>query len=517
MKHHIELLVSPEQLFNKDVLKLIIAKTLNIDLDSVNDFKILKQSIDARKDVKYNLKIAVATDKDYISEDLIEFKFQEVTEYSKKIIIVGAGPAGYFAALKALMQGFKPIVIERGKTVEERKYDIAAINRGNKLNPESNFAFGEGGAGTYSDGKLYTRSKKRGSVKEVLELLVFFGANRNILTDAHPHIGTDKISSIIRNIRNTLIQNGGEIHFNTKVNELLLKDGRITGVKTQDNKEFNSKYVILATGHSARDVYEFLSRKNIKMESKGFAMGLRIEHPQALINEIQYKKFAENKYLPPAIYSVSKQINGRGVYSFCMCPGGIIVPATTSAYECVVNGMSNSRRNSGFANAGIVVELRKEDFLSYENNGLFSGLEFQKKLENLAHINSGIGLTAPAQRVSDFVKGKISTELPKSSYNPGLISSPMHFWLPKTIGERIRHGLIEFNKSMRGFITEEAIVVGVESRTSSPVQIVRDRLSGEHVSTPGLFPCGEGAGYAGGIVSAAIDGMNAVENIYQRN
>lgn len=507
----IDIIVSPEQAFDKNYLKEAISKNLKIEPNDINEFIIIRKSIDARKSVKYNLRIQIATNNDKLPLEDIDFRFNDVSK-EQHIIIAGAGPAGYFAALKCLINGLKPIIIERGKSVEERKHDIAKINRGESLNPDSNFAFGEGGAGTYSDGKLYTRSKKRGNVELVLKLLVFFGADKTILTDAHPHIGTDKLSSIIKNIRTKIIECGGEVHFNSKMDKIIINSGEICEIKCANGKSFKTEKLILATGHSARDIYRLLDDVGIEIEAKDFAMGIRVEHPQALIDKIQYKREERGKYLPAASYSLAAQVDGRGVYSFCMCPGGIIVPAATADKEIVVNGMSSSQRNSDYANSGIVVEIKSEDLKEFSEHGIFAGLEFQKHLERLAYLNSGTNLTAPAQRLTDFISGKISSHLPDCSYNPGIISSPMHFWLPENIGPRLRTAFKDFDRKMKGFITENAVVVGVESRTSSPVKIPRDTYR-QHTHIKGIYPCGEGAGYAGGIVSAAIDGMLAVESI----
>lgn len=507
-----EFVFSPEQINDKTYVIKSISDKFVIPEEEIRDFRIIRKSIDARKGVKFNVKLEFITGRDKFPSISKIFEFKNVSG-QKPIIIVGAGPAGYFAAIECLIQGFKPIVLERGKSIEERKHDIARLNREHILNTDSNYAFGEGGAGTYSDGKLYTRSKKRGNVNEVLQLFHFFGADEEILIDAHPHIGTDRLPDIMRNIRNTIIEYGGEVHFNTKVTDLLLENTKVKGVKTALGIDFYSENIILATGHSARDVYYFLESQKVRLEEKAFAMGVRVEHPQELIDSIQYKRANRGEYLPAASYNLVKQINGRGVYSFCMCPGGTIVNASTEENSLVVNGMSNSRRNSPYANSGIVVELRPEDFYSYSDNPVFSGLEFQKYLERMAFQNSASGLSAPGQRLGDFVLGKISGSLPKTSYFPGLVNSPVHFWLPELIGSSLRLAFKEFDKQMRGFITNEAVIVGVESRTSSPIKILRDVDTFCSVSVFGLYPCGEGAGYAGGIVSSAIDGQQVVRRI----
>ncbi len=510
----LDLIVTPEQAFNEKFLKELIVKNLGITTEELKEFRVVRRSLDARKSAKYNLRIQVATNNDNLPEQDINFQFKDVSK-SPHIVIVGAGPAGYFAAIRCLIIGVKPIVIERGKPIEERKLDIAQINRGNKPNPDSNFAFGEGGAGTYSDGKLYTRSKKRGNVQEFLKLLVFFGANQSVLTDAHPHVGTDKLTKIIRNIRQTILEHGGEIHFNCKLEKITVKSEKVNEIECSNGLKLKTDRLILATGHSAKDIYYLLHEYGISLEAKGFAMGVRVEHPQSLIDSIQYKREERGMFLPAASYNLVSQINDRGVYSFCMCPGGIIVPAASDENEIVVNGMSNSQRNSDFANSGIVMEIKNEDLKEFSSFGLFAGLEFQKKLENLAFINGGRGLVAPAQRLTDFVSGKISSSLPQCSYNPGIVSSPLHFWMPENIGNNLRNAFKVFDKKMKGFISEQAVVVGVESRTSSPIKIPRDTYR-RHIQIEGLYPCGEGAGYAGGIASAAIDGMLTADSVSAR-
>jgi uncharacterized FAD-dependent dehydrogenase len=429
---------------------------------------------------------------------------------------VGAGPGGYFAALRLIELGLRPIVLERGKGVNERKKDLALLNRNEGVDIESNYAFGEGGAGTFSDGKLYTRSTKRGDFKKVLEVFHFHGASHEILIDAHPHIGTDKLPEVIKAMRQSIINSGGEVHFNTKVTNLLLSDHKISGVETQAGDKITGAAVILATGHSARDIYYMLDEQQVQLEAKTWAMGVRVEHPQELIDQIQYHTpKGRGDYLPAASYSLSCQIEERGVYSFCMCPGGFIVPAMTAVDEMVVNGMSPSRRNSPWANSGMVVEVRPEDIGDYQNKGVLGGLEYQKELERLAFVNGGRGVVAPAQALADFVDGKLSFDLPDCSYVPGLVASPLHFWLPENIGQRLRKGFEYFDKRARGFVTNEALVVGVESRTSSPVRIPRDKLTFQHVQVEGLYPCGEGAGYAGGIASSAIDGEKCAEKAWE--
>ncbi len=503
----------PEQLHNKQFVLKTISGKLNIPIGEIKDYRILRKSIDARKAVKFNARLQVITHDSEFPTEIQEFVFNDVKN-KKEVVIVGAGPAGYFAALSCILNGLKPIVLERGKSVEDRKSDIAAINREHILNPDSNYAFGEGGAGTYSDGKLYTRSKKRGNVRDVLQLLHYFGANRDVLVDAHPHVGTDKLPGIMRNIRNKIIECGGEVHFNTKVVGINVSSGSVKSVVCENSKEYTSENVVFATGHSARDVYRFLNESEVVLKPKGFAMGVRVEHPQELIDSIQYKRKSRGQYLPPATYNLVQQVNGRGVYSFCMCPGGTIVCASTEEKQIVVNGMSNSKRVGPYANSGIVVEIKPEDYLG--TSGLedpFAGMQMQMNLEQMTYQNSASGLHAPAQRLEDFVKGKISMGLPDSSYYPGLINSPVHFWLPENIGKRLQLAFKEFDKKMRGYLTNEAVVVGVESRTSSPIQVVRDKETFQSLSVKGLYPCGEGAGYSGGIVSSAVDGIQVIKRI----
>lgn len=473
--------------------------------------KILRKSIDARKPkIVFNYKLAV-----YIGEpkpkDQVSFEYKDVSK-AKPIHIVGFGPAGMWAALRCLELGFKPIVLERGKNVKDRRRDLKAINQDHQVNPESNYCFGEGGAGTYSDGKLYTRSLKRGDVRKIFESLVYHGATEQILMDAHPHIGTNKLPKIVQNIRETIIEHGGEVHFNTKVTDFVIKDNVLKAIGLNDNKEMAVDRLILATGHSARDIYELLHKKDIALAAKSYAMGVRVEHPQHIIDSIQYHCSGErNELLPAASYSLVEQVKDRGVYSFCMCPGGFIVPAATAPGEVVVNGMSPSKRNNLYANSGIVVEINVDkDIYKYEKFGPLKGLEYQKNLERLAFTSGGRTQTAPAQRLTDFVDGKLSIDLNPTSYQPGLNSVPLHSLLPKLIGSRLRQGFKSFGEKMNGYFTSEANIVGVESRTSSPVSIPRNEQL-EHPVVKGLFPCGEGGGYAGGIVSAAMDGERCVE------
>jgi uncharacterized FAD-dependent dehydrogenase len=492
------------------------SRKLGIDANEIVGVKVLRKSIDARKkETFFNYKVAV-----YINEPIPEnsapvFDYKEVSS-AKEIHIVGFGPSGMYAALRCIELGYKPIILERGKNVQDRRRDIKAINQDHIVNKNSNYCYGEGGAGTYSDGKLYTRSLKRGDVRRIFENLVYHGATEQILIDAHPHIGTNKLPKIIQNIRETILKFGGEIHFNTQVTDFIIKKNQLKAIILKNGNEMTVNSVILATGHSARDIYELLHKKNILLKAKSFAMGVRVEHPQEIIDSIQYScKGVRDELLPAAAYSLVHQVNNRGVYSFCMCPGGFIVPAATSSGEVVVNGMSPSRRNNKFANSGIVVEINVDkDIPKYDQFGPLKGLEYQKSLERLAFTSGGRTQTAPAQRLVDFVDGKLSTNLNETSYQPGLNSSPMHSLLPKKIGSRLRKGFDAFGKKMHGYYTNEANIVGVESRTSSPVNIPR-KENLEHPEIKGLFPCGEGGGYAGGIVSAAMDGERCAEAAIQ--
>ena len=496
----------------ENVLLFKASKQLGVDKNEISAVKVLRKSIDARKkDIIFNYKVAV-----YINEQVPEksdyiFEYKDVSN-AKEIHIVGFGPAGMYAALRCIELGYKPIILERGKNVQNRRRDIKAINRDHIVDEDSNYCFGEGGAGTYSDGKLYTRSLKRGDVRRIFENLVFHGATEQILVDAHPHIGTNKLPKIIENIRENILKFGGEIHFETKVTDFVIKDNKLQAIQLHNGKEMNVHSVILATGHSARDVYELLHKKEIRIKAKSFAMGVRVEHPQEIIDQIQYHCSGErDELLPAAAYSLVQQVNNRGVYSFCMCPGGFIVPAATASGEVVVNGMSPSRRNNKFANSGIVVELDiDKDFKKYDHFGELRGLEFQKDLEKIAFLAGGRTQAAPAQRLVDFVDGKFSTDLNETSYQPGLKSAPMHSLLPKIIGSRLRKGFAGFGQKMHGYYTNEANIIGVESRTSSPINIPR-KADLEHTDIEGLFPCGEGGGYAGGIVSAAMDGERCAE------
>ncbi|MCT4602031.1 MAG: FAD-binding protein [Marinifilum sp.] len=508
----IDIVLNPKQASDESFYKPVLAQKLKVKVGRINGIQILRKSIDARRrDIKINMKFRVAVDEKLpIAEDL-SFNYRDVTG-KKRVVVVGAGPAGLFAALRLIELGYCPIVLERGKSVQDRKKDLGQLHRSGKIDPDSNYSFGEGGAGTFSDGKLYTRSKKRGNLKKILNVLHFHGAQDEILYEAHPHIGTDVLPKVIVNIRKSIIAAGGEVHFSCKVTDYLLHENKITGVITEKNGTFNGEAVILATGHSARDVYRKLNDSHIDIEAKSFAMGVRIEHPQNLIDQIQYHNpNGRGKYLPAASYSFVQQVEGRGVYSFCMCPGGVIVPAATGDNQQVVNGMSSSGRNTAFANSGMAVEIRTEDLSGYEEFGPLAGLHFQEDLEAKAFVEGGENLTAPAQRMVDFVEGRKSENLPKTSYHPGVISSAMHNWLPKHISYRLQEGFKAFGRKSRGFLTNKAVVLGVESRTSSPIRIPRDRETFQHSKIEGLFPCGEGAGYAGGIVSAAMDGEQCAE------
>jgi len=512
----IQINLSPAAAADEAAIKKISASLAGIDQTAISGLRVIKRSVDARKkNIRVNLTVEVFSEKDSAIPSITPFIPIDVTS-NREVIIVGAGPAGLFAALRLIELGLRPVILERGRDVSSRKKDIARISREQIVDPDSNYCFGEGGAGTYSDGKLYTRSKKRGDNIRVLELLCLHGANENILYEAHPHLGTDKLPGIISCIRKSILDAGGQFILEKKVTDFLIEDDSIKGVITSDNEKFKSPYVILATGHSARDIYEICSSRRIELEMKSFAMGVRVEHPQELIDRIQYHGNPRGEFLPASSYNLAKQVDGRGVYSFCMCPGGFIVPSATKQEEVVVNGMSPSGRNSPYANSGIVVEIKPEDLIKYSNSGKMAGLEFQKELEREAWKNGGHSQRAPAQRLSDFVAGENSGSLPKVSYFPGVTSSPLHSWLPKSIGRRLRDGFRLFGQVMNGYLTNEAVVLGVESRTSSPVRIPRDPEKLHHIRISGLYPCGEGSGYAGGIVSSAVDGMRAAEAIAKK-
>ena len=508
----ITLQLSPKQAADEKFYLARAAERMGIRQSDIALARVVKRSIDARQRMaKVNLSLEIYVDQEPQPAPL-HFDYPSV-ERGTEVVVVGSGPAGLFASLRLIEQGYKPILLERGKSVLSRKYDIAQINRGGEINPDSNYAFGEGGAGTFSDGKLFTRSKKRGDYNKALQTLVWHGANPEILYEAHPHIGTDKLPRIISNICRTITECGGKVLFESRVSGFVLKNGRITGVRVGDNV-IEGAAVVLATGHYARDIYEMLYDAGIAIEAKPFAMGVRIEHPQRLIDSIQYHRAERGEWLPAASYSLVSQEAGRGVYSFCMCPGGFIVPAMTDNSQLVVNGMSPSGRNSAFANSGLVTEVRLEDFAHLrEQWGELAGLRYQQMFEELARQHSGERQVAPAQRVSDFVAGRASTSLPRTSYIPGLTASRLDQWMPEVIGARLRSGIATFGKKMKGFVSDEAIVVGVESRTSTPVRIPRDPDTLMHTQIAGLFPAGEGAGYAGGIVSAALDGERVADAV----
>ncbi len=509
----ITLTLSPQAASDEKYYLSEAALFLKIDPKIITGIRVLKRSIDARgKKVSINLKCEVYIDEKMPAYQSQQIQYENVTG-KPEIIIVGAGPAGLFAALHLIEKGLKPIILERGKPVSERKRDVAQISRNQPVNPDSNYCFGEGGAGTFSDGKLYTRSQKRGNTQRILEILKQHGADESILTEAHPHIGTNLLPRIIIKIRETILQSGGEIHFDTRVSDFIVENSEIKGVITQNGDKILGRSVILATGHSARDIYEKLNEREITLQAKAFAMGVRVEHPQGLIDSVQYSCEIRDEYLPAAAYSLVTQVENRGVYSFCMCPGGFIVPAATAPGELVLNGMSPSKRNSQFANSGLVVEIQPEDFPEKEKYGVLAGLHFQREFERMAFLNGGHNLTAPAQLLTDFVKGKLSQHLPETSYHPGIISSPMHFWFPEMISKRLQIGFKEFGNKIPGFLSEHGVAIGVESRTSSPVRIPRNEETLQHISVKNLYPCGEGAGYAGGIVSAAVDGERCAEMI----
>ena len=499
--------VWPQVAANEQALRGWLADEYGFDVRTVTSLRILRRSIDARqRTIFVNLKVRVYINEQPQQDEYVPTTYPDVSS-GQQVIVVGAGPGGLFAALRLIELGLRPIVLERGKDVHERKKDLSQITKTQQVDAESNYCFGEGGAGAYSDGKLYTRSKKRGSIEKILNVFCQHGASTNILADAHPHIGTDKLPRVIENMRNTILRSGGEVHFQTKMTQLLVQDNRVVGCIAA-NKEYRGP-VILATGHSARDVYRYLAENRIEIEAKGIAVGVRLEHPSMLIDQIQYhNKQGRGKYLPAAEYSFVTQVDGRGVYSFCMCPGGFVIPAATDRQQIVVNGMSPSNRGGQWSNSGMVVETRAEDIPGVD---VLRVMHFQEELERNCWQQGNMHQTAPAQRMADFVNKRLSYDLPRSSYAPGLISSPLHFWLPQSVSHRLQEGFKQFGKSSHGFLTNEAVMIGVETRTSSPVRIVRNVDTLMHVRLQGLFPCGEGAGYAGGIVSAAIDGERCAE------
>ncbi len=502
--------VLPQVAANEQSLRNWIAEEKGFDVRTITHLRTLRKSIDARqRTILVNLKVRV-----YINEMPEDDAYQH-TDYPdvsgrQQVIVVGAGPGGLFAALKLIELGYRPIVLERGKDVHERKKDLSQITKTQQVDPESNYCFGEGGAGAYSDGKLYTRSKKRGNIEKILHVFCQHGASTNILCDAHPHIGTDKLPRVIENMRHTILRCGGEVHFQTKMTRLILEGDKVVGVEAQNNAQLTFRGpVILATGHSARDVYRYLAEAKVEIEAKGIAVGVRLEHPSMLIDQIQYhNRQGRGKYLPAAEYSFVTQVDGRGVYSFCMCPGGFVIPAATDKRQIVVNGMSPSNRGGQWSNSGMVVEVRAEDV---EGADALRVMNYQQQLEEACWQQGNMKQTAPAQRMADFVNKRLSYDLPKSSYAPGLISSPLHFWLPEQIAKRLQQGFYYFGKHAHGFLTNEAVMIGVETRTSSPVRIIRNTDTLMHVRIQGLFPCGEGAGYAGGIVSAGVDGERCAE------
>ena len=502
--------VLPQVAANEQSLRNWIAEEKGFDVRTITHLRTLRKSIDARqRTILVNLKVRV-----YINEMPEDDAYQH-TDYPdvsgrQQVIVVGAGPGGLFAALKLIELGYRPIVLERGKDVHERKKDLSQITKTQQVDPESNYCFGEGGAGAYSDGKLYTRSKKRGNIEKILHVFCQHGASTNILCDAHPHIGTDKLPRVIENMRHTILRCGGEVHFQTKMTRLILEGDKVVGVEAQNNAQLTFRGpVILATGHSARDVYRYLAEAKVEIEAKGIAVGVRLEHPSMLIDQIQYhNRQGRGKYLPAAEYSFVTQVDGRGVYSFCMCPGGFVIPAATDKRQIVVNGMSPSNRGGQWSNSGMVVEVRAEDV---EGADALRVMNYQQQLEEACWQQGNMKQTAPAQRMADFVNKRLSYDLPKSSYAPGLISSPLHFWLPEQIAKRLQQGFNYFGKHAHGFLTNEAVMIGVETRTSSPVRIIRNTDTLMHVRIQGLFPCGEGAGYAGGIVSAGVDGERCAE------
>ena len=523
MKKELNLVVAAHIAYDEQLLKQEVAEQLSLKTSDTFFIKPLRRSIDARSHtIKVNLRLAVWINEP-VTEDDLGIKYQEVSNAKNNITIIGAGPAGLYAALRCLEIGIKPILFERGKDVQARRRDLAAINKEHIVNPESNYCFGEGGAGTYSDGKLYTRSSKRGDIEHILKTFVYHGAEDVILVEAHPHIGTNKLPNIISNMRETILKNGGEIHFNSKLIDINYTGDLISSIIIENDNsqiEHRCSHLILATGHSARDIYELLDKKQIAIEAKPFALGVRVEHPQEFVDKIQYSCHSHNEvvakrdYLPAASYSLVHQAQDHGVYSFCMCPGGIIAPCATAQEEVVTNGWSPSKRNNPFANSGIVVGLELKDFEPYKKHGALAGLQFQKDIEHKAWEMGGKTQTAPAQNLQDFMNNKVSSQLIDCSYLPGTQSVQMADVVGKTISSTLQQGFKFFDNKMRGYVSNDAIIVGVESRTSTPVRIPRDKMTLQHVQLKNLYPCAEGAGYAGGIVSAAMDGVNCVNAIF---
>ncbi len=507
--------IPPKYIEDHQEIKKSLSRQLKVPAQKIIDFKIIKKSIDARsKKIVFQLRVQVGIQEN-IPITSTEYSIKKDVSKSPPVIIVGAGPAGLFAALELIELGLKPIILERGKNVRERRRDLAAINKKHIVNPESNYCFGEGGAGTYSDGKLYTRSDKRGNVKKVLSIFIEHGADESIGIDSHPHIGTNKLPKIIVSIREFIIECGGEIHFNTKVENFKIKNNSITGVESNKG-DFITRELILATGHSARDIFKKLEKLGIAIENKPFALGVRIEHPQSLIDSIQYKCDERGNFLPPASYNLVSQTQFKPAYSFCMCPGGIIAPCATSPGEVVTNGWSPSKRNNPYANSGIVVTVDEKDFQPYSKYGNLAAMKFQSNVEKKAWIVGGKSQVVPAQKMDDFVNGKISSSLPKTSYQPGIVSADLNEVLPPIIAKSLQQAFLDFGKKMNGYFTNEAILHATESRTSSPVKIPRDKITLEHIQINGLYPCGEGAGYAGGIMSAAIDGQKCAQKIAEK-
>lgn len=520
MIKEMNLRILPQDAYNEQSLSRYVAREYALDERTIRSVRVLRRSIDARqRTIFVNVSVRIYINEEPTAPEYTATHYRDVSE-KPNVLVVGAGPGGLFAALKLIELGLRPIVVERGKDVHERKKDLARIRPEQRVNAESNYSFGEGGAGAYSDGKLYTRSKKRGDSEKILNVFVQHGASPAILVDAHPHIGTDRLPRVIENMRETILRCGGEVRFQTKMTDILIHEGKVAGVRcisTRDEEHpmetiIESKALILATGHSARDVYEWLNANGIEIEAKGIAVGVRLEHPSTLIDQLQYhRREGRGKYLPAAEYSMVQQVQGRGVYSFCMCPGGFVVPAASGPQQIVVNGMSPSNRGGKWSNSGMVVELHPEDLAvsgiaTEDAPEALRMMAFQEELERQCWLQGNQRQTAPAQRMADFVNGRLSYDLPASSYAPGLISSPLHFWMPRFVVERLQEGFRAFGRRQHGFLTNDATVIGVETRTSSPVRILRDREKLQHITVQGLFPCGEGAGYAGGIVSAGVDG-----------